>query len=96
MLPAGTAHVCDGSETEPRLEDWKGAVPMKPPPRAPNTAGLHQHPERERWCSGVTPTASPHHPRVASSSFSGSELTLIPGIALPSPVLTRAITSASM
>src|SRR6185437_4020131 len=40
--------------------------------------------------------ASGYQPRVARSSFSGSELTLMPGIALPRPVLTRAMTSASM
>ena len=35
-------------------------------------------------------------PRVASNSFGCNEETLMPGIALPRPVLTRAMTSGSM
>jgi len=42
------------------------------------------------------PAFRPYQPRVASNSFSCNDDTLIPGIALPRPRLTRAITSASL
>ncbi len=44
-------------------------------------------------CTPPAPRKQPYQPRVASSSPAGMDATSRPGIALPSPALTSAMTS---